>query len=89
MSEKMTPAYLRADDLLVRGVSRAIAMVFAALVEDDAQERRRASVRLERALKVCRETVERAPELTVTQLILNDVKQLIDQATPAGDARRR
>jgi len=77
------------DDLLLRGVSRAMAMICAALIDDDDAYRRRVVLRLQRAVKVCAEREERAPELRLTQQILQESLSLLEASGESAAHKRR
>jgi hypothetical protein len=61
------------DGLALQGVSRAMALMCTALVDNDGAYARRVLLRLRRALDVCAERTELAPDYAVAQGILQEM----------------
>jgi hypothetical protein len=76
---------MAADGLVLQGMSRAMALMCTALVDEDGPYGRRVLMRLRRALDVCTERTELAPDYAVTQEILQELMLRISRAYPPSD----
>lgn len=74
---------------LVHGVSRAMGLIFAALLEDDAAYRRRFLIRLRRSVKVLAERADGAPGHAVTRDVLRETLATIEAIGESGVPKRR